>query len=105
MTLVKDTACHSICRADAPHFSAPSQDRRKRRAVASDSHPEQTVTLGPFMIRDQEAIEDSATTRSSFWTTSFGWVVAGCTTLSLVVFGSQRKKLSAVEPNYESTEM
>ena len=105
MTLVKDSACHSICRADAPHFSAPSQDRRKRRAVASDSHPEQTVTLGPFMIRDQEVTEDSATTMSSFWTTSFGWVVAGCTTLSLVVFLSQRKKLSAVEPDHEITEM
>ena len=57
------------------------------------------------MIRDQEATEDSATTMSSFWTTSFGWVVAGCTTLSLVVFLSQRKKLSAVEPDHEITEM
>jgi len=102
-----DPACQSTCRADAPTNLEPSQDiiRRKRRAVSPDSHPEQTVTLGPFLIRDQDATEDGASSSSSFWTSSFGWVVAGCATVSLVAYVSQRKKFSAIEPTHENTVM
>ena len=107
LSLKKDPACQSTCRADAPTNLGPSQDiiRRKRRAVSPDSHPEQTVTLGPFLIRDQDATEDGASSSSSFWSSSFGWAVAGCATVSLVAYVSQRKKFSAIEPTHENTVM
>ena len=48
-------------------------------------------------------VEISASPSSSFWSTSFGWVFAGCTTISLVVYISQRGNLSVVEPTHENT--
>ena len=104
---LKDPACQSTCRADAPtNLQASEIIRRKRRsAIDESSHPEQTVTLGPFLIKDQEEHTEQEAAGFSFWSTSFGWVVAGCATVSLVAYVSQRKKFSTIEPTHENTVM
>ena len=89
---MKDPACQSTCRlGDLTNPIFSSLERRKRReASSSNLHPEERiVTLGPFLIEDDDEKENE-TSKLTSWSLWLSWAVGGCATLHFVIFISKK---------------